>query len=63
MHTQSRLEARDAKRHIRELSTLCNSVDKPEWLRTIAKHQAAVYGYPQKVMLKAMARYIRNRNN
>lgn len=58
MHTQTRLDQREAKRHIKELHNLLAHVGKP-WLRTVAKHQAATYGYPQKVMLKAMARYIR----
>jgi hypothetical protein len=58
MHTQTRRDRRDAKRHINELHNLLTHISRL-WLRAIAKREAAKYGFPQKVMLKAMAHYIR----
>jgi hypothetical protein len=58
MHTQTRRARRDAKRHINELHNLLTHIHASR-LRAVAKHQAAKYGFPQKVMLKEMAHYIR----
>ena len=58
MNTQTRRDKRDAKRHIGELHNLLAHISRP-WLYAIAKREAAKHGFPQKVMLKAMAHYIR----
>ena len=62
MHTQSRLEARDAKRLIREQHYILKAVPA-EALPPVLAYIAKRYSIQKKVMLKALARYIRNRNN
>jgi hypothetical protein len=52
------LDARDAKRFVREGHNVFKHINAKELLG-VAKGFAHLYEMPQKVMLKAMARYIR----
>jgi len=52
------LNARDAKRIIHELHSILSATPN-EALPFVAKGLARKYSIPQKVMLKAMSRYIR----
>ena len=52
-------DARDAKRIIHELHPLIHKHIPKQHLPAIAKGQAKVFNIPQKIMLKAMSRYIR----
>jgi hypothetical protein len=62
MHTQARLDARDAKRLIREQHYILKAVPA-EALPPVLSYIAKRYGIQKKAMLKAKARYIRTRNH
>lgn len=53
---------RDAKRIIREMHSILSCVST-EALPYVAKGLARKYNLPQRVMLKAMARFIRTQHN
>jgi hypothetical protein len=60
MKTQTRLDSRDAKRIIHThhyILKAVNTISMPHIVRGFAKQ----YNLPKKVMLKAMAHYIRTR--
>ncbi len=61
MRTQARLDARDAKRIIHSFNMLLLPVST-EAVPHVARGFAKQYRIQKKVMLKAMARYIRTRN-
>jgi len=61
MKTQTRLAARDAKRIIHSLHMVLTAVPT-EAMPYVVRGFAKQYNLPKKVMLKAMARYIRLRN-
>jgi hypothetical protein len=56
------INARDAKRILHGLHNILRCV-RPQDLRTVAKHLAVHHHIPQKVMLTAVARYVRIHHN
>jgi hypothetical protein len=60
MHTQTRIDARDAKRIIHAQHYILKAVPT-EALPHVVRGFAKQYRIQKKVMLKAMARYIRTR--